>query len=186
LAFDSPRRVKSTASSGLDATPDSLRLSQRPPASIRHQVPLYIHRSAPLPGLLSDRAGSAELSPAFTGSRSVVFILAETRPLIEATRHHFRSLRPVSPDHVLGLHATPIPPGGKVPPGRLQPAPGSYCGIQRLLVGPFVLSAADFPRGECSIPVARSLLRCLQAFPSRGSGPRRPGEELWLLTGADC
>jgi len=99
-----------------------------------NQVPgSSIHRSTPLPGLLCGQSGRAEISPAFAGSRSVRFILADTRPLLEAPRHYFRSLRPVSPDHVLGVHATPFPPGGKVPPGRHPPAPGSYCDFRRFL-----------------------------------------------------
>jgi len=130
------RRVKPAAFSGMYATPVSFRLSQRPLASIRHQVPL-IHRSVPFPGLLRGQSGSAKFSPAFAGFHPVVFILADTRPLIEASRHCFRSLRPASPDRVLGMHATPIPPGGIVPPGRHHPAPGSYCCIHRLLDGPF-------------------------------------------------
>jgi hypothetical protein len=130
------RRVNSTVSSGMHTTPVSFRLSQRPLASIRHQAPLSIavrrHR-----GCFLIKSGSAELSPAFAGSHSVVFILAETRPLIEASRHYFRSFGPMSSDRVLGMHATPIPPGGKVPPGRHHPAPGSYCDVQRFPVGPF-------------------------------------------------
>jgi len=135
-AFDSPASCEVDGILRSGCNPGSLRLSQRPLASIRHQVP-RIHRSTPLPGLLCGRAGWAELSPAFAGSPSVLFILAETRPLIEASRHYFRSFRPASCDRVLGKHATPFPPGGKVPPGRHHPAPGSYCNTHRFPGGPF-------------------------------------------------
>jgi hypothetical protein len=62
--------------------------------------------------------GSAELSPAFAGSRSAGFILADSRPLIEARDTTFDRFGRCRPTRVLGLHATPLPLGGKVPPGR--------------------------------------------------------------------
>jgi len=77
-----------------------------------------VHRSTPLPGLLYGRPGLAELSPAFVGSCSVGFILADSRPLLEARDTTFDRFGRCRPTRVLGLHATPLPLGGKVPPGR--------------------------------------------------------------------
>jgi len=117
LTFDSLRRVKSATSSGLDATPVSFRLSQSPLAAV------LLRQAPPSIAVLRCRgcfirSGSAALSPAFAGSCSVVLILADTRPLMEAITTLLSIVWPVSPDRVLGMHATPFPPGGKVPPGR--------------------------------------------------------------------
>lgn len=64
----------------------------------------------------------AELSTAFAASRSVALTL-RTHPLLDVGLYDtaFDRCEPVSPDHVLGLHVTPPPPGGEVPPGR-QPS----------------------------------------------------------------
>jgi len=72
----------------------------------------------------------------------------------------------MSSDRVLGLHATPLPPGGKVPPGRHHPAPGSCYDTSRLLATPFGCALHDFPRGV--------LDSHRFAFTSRCSAPFRP------------
>jgi hypothetical protein len=72
---------------------------------------------------LCGQLGRAGLFAAFAASRPVALTL-RTHPLMQASRHCFRSLPSVSPDGVLGMHATPSPTGGEVPPGRHLPAPG--------------------------------------------------------------
>jgi len=50
--------------------------------------------------------------------------------LLEAHDTTFDRFGRCRPTRVLGLHATPLPLGGKVPPGRHHPAPGSYSRIR--------------------------------------------------------
>jgi hypothetical protein len=50
--------------------------------------------------------------------------------LLEAHDTTFDRFGRCRPTRVLGLHATPLPLGGKVPPGRHHPAPGSYSRVR--------------------------------------------------------
>jgi hypothetical protein len=59
-------------------------------------------------GKLYGQLGRAGLFAAFAASRPVALTL-RTHPLMQASRHCFRSLPSVSPDGVLGMHATPSP-----------------------------------------------------------------------------
>jgi len=95
------------------------------------------HRRTPSPGLLLGRPGLAELSPAFAGSRSVGFHPRGFPSVVRGSRHYFRSFRPVSPDRVLGMHATPLPLGGKVPPGRRPSCARILLQHPTLSAGPF-------------------------------------------------
>jgi len=82
--------------------------------------------SSPVTGLTFDQLGSAGIATAYHGFPSRRLQPHGSQPTIETSRHCFRSLTPVSPDCVLGLDATPLPCGGRAPPGRHHPAPGSY------------------------------------------------------------
>jgi len=73
----------------------------------------------------SSNFGSARLSTIFTVSRRPHFTSRIRSPFNQACDIAFDRFEPMSPDRVLGRHATPVPAGGTVPPGRLQPAPGS-------------------------------------------------------------
>jgi len=81
-AFDRYRWASSPAS-WVWMLPLSILAVSEPPGL--NQAPgSSFHRITPLPGLLYGRSGLAELSPVFAGSCSVGFILADSRPVIEA------------------------------------------------------------------------------------------------------
>jgi len=88
------------------------------------------HRHDPVAGMTSDQLGSARLSAAFAVYRPVAF--TSRFPSVAGGLHDtaFDRSASVSPDRVLGMHATPLPPGGRVPPGR-QPSCARIllCGI---------------------------------------------------------
>jgi len=91
------------------------------------------HRSKPLPGLLCGRSGSGCAFPNFRWLRRSPFHPFGIPTVDRGSATLLSIAWSASPDRVLGVHATPFPPGGKVPPGRHQPAPGSYCSIRRLM-----------------------------------------------------
>jgi len=126
--------------------------------------------SRPVAGMTSDQLGSAMTFHRFRGFPYRRFHLAVP---IRWWRPHdtaFDRLASVSPDRVLGMHATPLPPGGRVPPGR-QPSSARI-----LLCSAPTISRTSLSPEPCrpssrrfSIPVAR-------LSTSRFSGPRRPGD----------
>jgi hypothetical protein len=117
LAFDSLRRVKPATSSGVHATPALFRPTQSPLAAV-------LLRQAPLPVIASryrEDFRFVGLGGAFHCFRSFPLrrLHLAVPNLIEAFHDTaFDRLAPVSPGRVLGMRATPSPPGGKVPPGR--------------------------------------------------------------------
>jgi len=167
------RRVKSTTSCGLDVTPALFRPTQSPLAAYHlRQAPTSIG-AAPLLEHLYDRLGQAVLSSAFADSRAVFFALRHPSVDVGLTTLLFDCSEPVSPDRVLGMHATPHPPGGQGPPGRHHPAPGSHCRA-RSEKRAFRLNAEDFPRARISVSIVR-------LSTSRFSGPRGPCDEFGLI-----
>jgi len=92
--------------------------------------------------------------------------------LLEARDTTFDRFGRCRPTRVLGLHATPLPLGGKVPPGRHHPAPGSYSRIRHYLSDLSIERRTTF---LSSFPIR---FPSVQAFTSRCSTLRRPCD--WL------
>jgi hypothetical protein len=94
-------------------------------------------------------------------------------PLMRANDTAFDRLTPVSPDCVLGLHATPRPSGGQEPPGRYTRLPR----LRSLEARAFRLSPDDFPRARISVSIARLSTSRFSGLPGPRDGfgliPRR-------------
>jgi len=84
LAFDSLTPCKVDDILRFGCYPCLIQAESEPPGRRPPAPGSSIHRGPPLPGLLYGRSGSAVLSSAFAGSHSVVLILADTHPLMEA------------------------------------------------------------------------------------------------------
>jgi hypothetical protein len=137
------------------------------------------HRSRPLPGLLCGRSGSGCAFPNFRWLRRSPFHPLGILTVDRGSATLLSIAWSASPDRVLGVHATPFPLGGKVPPGRHQPAPGSYCCIRRLMSDLSIERWTIFLSPEGSIPI-------VQTFTSRCSVLRRPSDRFRLITRAAC
>jgi len=153
LAFDSLRRVKSTTSSGMDATPASFGPTQSPLAAV-------LLRQAP-PSVATARY-RGDFRPAGLGE---AFRCFHSFPL--------RRLQPHGSQPVTGAFTTLLSialrrcrpaafsvctlplslRAGKYPLAANRPAPGSYSAAPaRLLARAFHLSPADLPRGDSRFP----------------------------------
>jgi len=167
LASDSLRRVKPATSSGVDATPALFRPTQSPLAAV-------LLRQAP-PSVVTARCrgdfrsvGLGETFRCFRGFPSRRFHLAV--PNLDGGLHDtaFDRLAPVSSDRVLGMHATPLPPGGRVPPGR-QPTCARF-----LLSSTRAIARPSLSPEPCRLASRRFSISVVRLSTSRFSGPRRP------------
>jgi len=126
LAFVRFRRVKSTTCSGLHVTPVLFGPAQSPLAAYRlRQAPTTI-ANASLPKPLFGRSGRAGFSPAFAVFHPVRFFPhGHPDRCCKPYDTAFDRFAPVSPDHVLGMHATPVPRSGTVLPNLSSGSRGS-------------------------------------------------------------
>jgi hypothetical protein len=116
-------------------------------------------------------AGIGEIFHRFRGFPSRRFHL--TVPIRCCQRPHdtaFDRLASVSPDRVLGMHATPRPPGGRVPPGR-QPSSARI-----LLCSARPITRTSLLPEPCRHSSRRFSISVARLSTSRFSGPRRPGD----------
>jgi len=168
LAFDSLRRVKSATSSGMDVTPASFGPTQSPLAAV-------LLRQAP-PSVVTARcrddfrpAGFGEAFHCFHSFLLRRFQPHGSQPLTGGLHDTaFDRSAPMSSGRVLGMHATPLPPGGRVPPGR-QPSCARF-----LLSGTRSISRAGLSPEPCRPASRRFSISVVRLSTSRFSGPRRP------------
>jgi hypothetical protein len=122
--------------------------------------------SRPVTGATSAQLGSATLSAAFADSRVVAFTSrfpAIDRDLRDIAFDHSASM---SPDRVLGVHATPLASGAKEPPGR-QPTcarflhysthPNSRMNLSPEPQTTFLEAILDFRRPSFNLTVLRAM-----------------------------
>jgi len=174
------RRVKSTASCGVDATPALFRPAQSPLVAIRlHQAPLSIG-VPPLPEHLYVRPGWAELSSAFADSRSVVFALR--RPFADRGLTTLLSIA-LSRCRPTACSVCTLPLALRVGKDPLAASPGSHCCTRLLGTSlspePWRLSPSaylGFRRQAFNLAVLRATWATRRIWPHLAPHP-----QVWML-----